>query len=500
MTKKLQLNTISSLILQVLTIVSGFIIPRLIIGQYGSSINGLVSSITQFIAVISFLELGVGKVVQSSLYAPLAINDDSSISRIIVSANRFFNHFAQIMLVYIVILIIVYPFITNNEYNWLFSAALISTMSISYFAQYYFGITNNILLTADQRGYIQYFTQSLTIILNTLACIYLIKNNYSIQIVKLTTSIIFLIRPLFLKYYVASHYSIDKAIEIEEEPIKQKWNGLAQHIAYVVLNNTDTIILTIFATFSEVSIYSVYNLVVMGVKQLFTSTMNGVESLFGNLWATKDHLKLDHFFSRIEWLVHTGVVFIFGCTGFLVLSFVQVYTKGISDANYYQPVFAVLIVSAHASHCLRLPYNLMIFAAGHYKQTQNNYIISTIINILISLACVKSLGLIGVAIGTLVAMTYQTVWMAIYNSRYLVKRKISVFLKQMMVDFLTVMFYTFIPFSYKLSSLTYYSWFFLALRTFICFAAITIIVNCVFYKMQTVYVLNIIKSTVLKHS
>ena len=81
MHKKLKLNTITSLIYEVIAIISGFILPRIIMGEYGSSINGLVNSITQFISIISFLELGVGKVVQSSLYKPLAEHDHEQISK-----------------------------------------------------------------------------------------------------------------------------------------------------------------------------------------------------------------------------------------------------------------------------------------------------------------------------------------------------------------------------------------------------------------------------------
>ena len=59
-----------------------------------------------------------------------------------------------------------------------------------------------------------------------------------------------------------------------------------------------------------------------------------------------------------------------------------------------------------------MPYNILILAAGHYKQTQSNYIIAMILNIVVSIATVKMWGLVGVAIGTLIAMAYQTVWMA----------------------------------------------------------------------------------------
>lgn len=482
MKNKLRLNTISSLLFEIVTIVCGFILPRLIMGQYGSKINGLVNSITQFIGIITFLELGVGKVVQSALYKPLAEKDNDQISRVVVSANKFFRRIAQIMLAYIIVLIIVYPYISGQQFEWVYTATLIATMSISSFAQYYLGIVDRLLLTADQKGYIQYTAQTLTLVLNTVACVILIKLGVSIHVVKLTTSLIFLLRPMYLTWYVRRHYDINYRIQYDEEPIKQKWNGMAQHIAYTVLNDTDTIVLTVLGTFSEVSIYAAYNLVVAGVKKLFTSMMNGVEAYLGNLWARQDEEGLQKTFGMTEWLVHTSVIYVFGCTGFLIVPFIQCYTRGITDANYVQPLFAALIVMAHACHCLRLPYNLMIFAAGHYKETQSNYIIATIMNIVISVACVKGWGLVGVAIGTLVSMLYQTVWMAFYNARNLVKRPMKIFAKQCLVDAVTVGCYAVIPFARQLSDVNYFSWLILAVEMAAAFLGVSIAINFIFYR------------------
>lgn len=491
MHKKLKLNTITSLIYEVIAIISGFILPRIIMGEYGSSINGLVNSITQFISIISFLELGVGKVVQSSLYKPLAEHDHEQISRVMVSASNFFKRIAQILFFYIVGLVIFYPYISGQQFGWMYSATLIAAMSISSFAQYYFGIANRLLLTADQKGYIQYSIQALTLVLNTIACVVLIKLGFGIHIVKLTTSLIFLLRPLYLYWYVRKHYKIDYRIEYVIEPIKQKWNGLAQHIAYVVLNNTDTIVLTIWGTFSDVSIYSAYHLVVYGVKTLFTSMMNGIEAYLGTLWAKQDNKQLQKTFDWTEWVVHSAVVFAFGCMGFLIVPFIQVYTNGITDANYIQPLFSALIVVAHASHCLRLPYNLMIFAAGHYKQTQNNYIIATIMNIIISVVTVKLWGLVGVAIGTLVSMLYQTIWMAFYNAKNLVKRPFRIFMKQVIIDIVTVGIYTLIPFEHLLENVSYISWLMLAFKEAATFLIVSVIVNIIFYRQ---YVSKLTKS------
>lgn len=484
MVNKLKLNTFSSLVFEIVTIVCGFILPRLIMQAYGSGINGLVNSITQFIGIITFLELGVGKVVQSALYKPLVDKDNDQISRVMVSAGKFFKHIAQIMFVYIVVLIIAYPFISGQQFSWVYTATLIAAMSISSFAQYYFGIVNRLLLTADQKGYIQYTSQTLTLLLNTIACVILIRLKVSIHIVKLTTSLVFLMRPVYLAWYVRRHYKINYQIKYEEEPIKQKWNGLAQHVAYVVLNNTDTIVLTVLSTFEVVSIYAVYNLVVYGVKQLFTSMMNGVEAYLGTLWAKEDEPGLQRAFAMTEWTIHTTVVFTFGCTGFLIVPFIQCYTKGITDANYIQPLFAALIVMAHACHCLRLPYNLMIFAAGKYKETQHNYMIATVMNIVISVLCVKQWGLVGVAIGTLVSMLYQTIWMARYNAFNLVRRPMTVFGKQILADLITVSLYAVIPLPRLLTHVQYSSWILLAVETAACFGVITLVINLLLYKTQ----------------
>ena len=403
--KLLAKNTVASVIAQITTLICGFILPRLFLQHFGSEVNGLVNSIVQFLSVISFLELGVGAVVESSLYKPLAEKDNQQISKVMVSANKFFQRLAQILFIYVLILMLVYPLIANQNLGFLYTATLIAAISISSFAQYYFGIANALLLNADQRGYIQYNAQTVTVVLNTAVCAVMISMNGTIQMVKLATSLIYLARPLALHFYVKRHYQIDWKIKYTEEPIKQKWNGVAQHIAAVVLDGTDTIVLTVFSTLSNVSIYSVYFLVIKGVKTLFLSMTNGIQALIGELWAKQELEKLKGFFAWVEWVIHTGTTYVFSCTAALIVPFVQVYTFGINDANYIQPVFAVLLTLANAMHCLRLPYNIMVLAAGHYRQTQKNYIVAAILNILVSILTVKVWGLIGVAIGTLVAMT-----------------------------------------------------------------------------------------------
>ncbi len=491
---KLRINTISSLLFQMSTIICGFITPKLLLFYYGSEVNGLVASITQFLSLIAFLELGVGAVVQSSFYKPLADNDVLLISKIMASAEKFFRRLAVILLVYGFFLIIIYPLVVKNDFDILYTATLIAAMSISSFAQYYFGVTERLLLSADQRGYIQYNAQTITLVVNTIASAVLILQGAPIQLVKLVTSLIYLVRPFILRIYVNNHYQIDRHVKYSSEPIQQKWNGVAQHIAAVVLDGTDNVVLTLFATLADVSIYSVYYLVVYGVKSLFMSMTNGIQALTGELWAKQEIAELNQFFGRIEWYIHTGTTFIFGCTASLILPFVCIYTAGVHDTNYTVPLFALLITLANGFHCLRLPYNIMILSAGHYRQTQYNYIIAAGLNVIVSIATVKMWGLVGVAIGTLIAMLYQTIWMAVYNSKNILCWPICNFLKQIFVDTVSFVLAFSLSTLFHLGGESYLLWIILAIKTTFIWGVIILCINCIVYKENV----QLLISSVLK--
>lgn len=484
--RKLMLNSASSLIYQLITIICGFVLPRFFLSYYGSEVNGLVSSITQFLGFISLAECGVGAVVQSTLYKPLAENDSVSVSKIVLSSERFFKRIAYILLGYTGILMVVYPFITIDSFDYLFTLILIFVISISTFAQYYLGMTYKLLLNADQLGFVQYTIHTVVLLLNTGVCIILMRSGASVQIVKLTTSLIFIMQPVLVSVIAKRRYKIDRKIKLTEEPIKQKWNGLAQHTATVVLGNTDTVVLTLFSTLENVSVYAVYHLVVNGVKQIVVSVTNGMQAMLGNMLAKNEEEELNRSFENFEGLIHIVVTFVFSVTAILIVPFVQVYTANIADADYIVPFFAYLITLAQAAYCYRLPYNIMVLAAGHYKQTQLSAIIEAIINVVTSVVLVFKFGLIGVAIGTFAAMLYRTIYLVWYLKKNILYRQVRHFVKHIIADvcgavILFVVVWIF-PTFYKLHHISYLGWIVLAVKVALSAGLAIIIVNSIFYR------------------
>lgn len=492
MKKKLILNTFISIILQVTTVICGFIIPRLMLEHYGSEVNGLTQSIAQFLGIITFLEMGVGQVIQSSLYEPISVGDNKKVSQILKSGSKYFQKIAVVLLIYIAVLCLIYPYFFESNFDRTYIVALIIAMGVNSLAQYYFGLIDRIFLNADQRGYIQFVTQIIANVINVTVIAYLICGGHSIHTVKWVSAAVFLLGPVIIRCYISKNYVIDRKIKYDEEPVKQKWNGIAQHISNVVLEGTDIIILTVFSSLTNVSVYSVYIMVISGVRQLYTSATLGVQSMMGTLWANSDRDKLNKVFKNVEIILHFTVVFLFTCIAILIVPFIKVYTLGISDCDYVQPAFALVITVAYAIRSLRTPYNILVLAGGHYKQTQNCHIVAAILNIVISIIAVSMWGLIGIAIGTLAAFTYQTLWIMIYNTKNLLKWSYKKIIKQITADITAVLLIYISTCRLEMGDLSYTGWFSMASIVAGIALIITVLVAFLFYGSE---LKNILRKT-----
>lgn len=481
--KKAVINIISSLILQVVVLICGFIVPKLIITNFGSNVNGLVASITQFLAYITLLESGFGPVVKAALYKPIANKDKKQIENILRAAEKFFRIIAGIFVIYLIILSVVYPLIVNTEFAFIYTMSLVLIISISTLAEYYFGMTYRLYLQAEQKTYITSIVQIVGYLLNTIAIIVLVKLNCSIHIVKLVSGFIFVLRPIAQNIYVKKKYKINLKEAEKGYNIKQKWDGLAQHIASVIHNNTDIAILTIFAQIVEVSIYSVYYLVVRGIKSLIQSFTGGVDASFGDMIAKNEKEQLNRSFKIYELFYHSIIAIAYICSMILIVPFISVYTLGIEDANYIRPLFGMLLVLGEFVWAIRLPYSSITLAAGHFKETRKGAWIEAITNILISIILVWKFGIVGVAIGTLVAMTIRTIEFMYHTNKYILERKQIESIKRVVITaiqtLLVILICKLVP---EIEMVSYFTWIKYAIIVFAIAAIVILPSNLLIYR------------------
>lgn len=491
--KKAKLNIVFSLASQVVAVVCGLIVPKIMIGTYGSETYGATTSIAQFLGYISLLEAGVGGVARSAFYKPLADNDQHKISVVLHEIKRFFRIIGIIFAVYVFILACFYKDIAHVEcFDNITTAMLVVVISISTFMQYFFGISNMVLLQAAQKAYITKILSMITLVLNTIATLILINLSCSIVTVKFVSSLVFCIRPIVLYYLVHKDFRIEKKTQRDAGVLNQKWNGLGQHLAYFLHSNTDVAVLTLFDKLTTVSVYSVYHMVITEIQNLAGAFSSGMEAVFGDMLAKKEDDLLQRTFSYYDTLISTIAIVLFSTTATMIIPFVQLYIARISDVNYIYPQFAVLLVIASLLYCLRMPYHSMVIAAGHFKQTQFAAYGEAIINIMVSILLVVRFGLIGVAIGTVSAVLFRFIYYAIYLWKNVIHRDIKLFIKREVVN--SISFLIIILCGHLLTSIAlinnYFQWIIYACIVTVVALVVQIIMIFTFYREDIRPIIN----------
>lgn len=418
-------NTFFSLALQIITIISGFIVPRLLLKTFGSEVNGLVSSLNQFLNYITLIEGGVTAVILANLYKPLAEKNCKKINSVVAATNHFFKKIALIFLAYTIILSILYPVIVKTNFSYIYISTLTLILSINLFIQYFLSLTWKVLLQADKKVSFISIVQIICVILNTLSVAVMVNVFPNIHFVKLLSSLIFLLQPLCYHLYIKKHYDIDKNVEPDKTSLSQRWSGFGINIAAFIHNNTDIVIITLLLSLTDVSVYSIYFLVVEGLKRLITSISGGIVPTLGHAYASGDRKKTNAVFDAYE-IVIFFVTYILFTAGFLLITpFVQVYSLGINDANYYQPLLGYFLILAEMIFCLREPYVNMAYSANKFKDVSKYAYVEAILNMLISVILVYKYKVIGVAVGTFISMTYRTLMHIIYLKANVLSRKLS---------------------------------------------------------------------------
>ncbi len=437
--KKAVLNTITSILFEVVAAVCSFILPRLILSHFGSAYNGITSSISQFISCIALLKSGIGSVTRAALYKPLAMHDEESVSRIFVATENFMRKIAMIFSVALLIFAGIYPFAVRNEFSWSFAFTLVLILGLSTFAQYYFGIAHQMLLDADQRQYISTTIHIVGTILNTAVAALLILLGCSIHIVKLGSAVVFTLQPMALMFYVSHKYHLNRKAEPDNKALSQRWDAFGHQLASFINTNTDIIVLTLATNIYEVSVYTIYCMVAHAVRKAISALTGGMSAAFGNMLAKGEDETLHKYFKLFDFIIFIISAWAFASTAVLIVPFVSVYTRGVSDVNYFRPFFAYLLALEEFIVCVKLPYLTIVQTFGHFKQTRNGAFIEAGLNIITSIVLVNLIGLEGVMIGTIVSALYRTIDFLLYCQSNMLKYEPGYYIKKIISSFGIIM-------------------------------------------------------------
>ena len=399
-------NLVWGIVGNIITSVVAIIIPRLFIVNYGSEINGFLSSIRQIYVYLALLEVGVGDASVVALYGPIGKKDYAKANHILAATDYYYKKIGVLYAGCIVLLGLLYPLAIDTTIPYISCCLIIilqgSGSVISYLVQGKY----NMLLRVDNRNYVTTNLGTITSIFTDAVRIFLLLQGKSIVAVQTTYLVFNLIKMVFVSWYIKRNYKwLDLSVKPDFDAISQRGAVFIHQISSLVFSHTDVLILTFVCGLKTVSIYSMYATVYAMVNNIISIASNSIQSALGQIFNSdrKRYLELNEAFETY----YLSLVFaLFAIAYVFILPFMSLYTRG-ADINYVDWKIPVLFTIYQLLSYGRVSANFIIGFAGEFKSTQWRAWLETIINLLVSIVFVFKFGIYGVLVGTIAALLYR---------------------------------------------------------------------------------------------
>lgn len=407
---------------QAIIIILGIIVPRIMIVSYGSDVNGLLNTISQIFTYMALLEAGIGQAARNALMKPLSQGDRNGISHITSVANNYYKRFTIYYGLITLVVAFCSPFIIKTDVEKIMVAMIFLFEGMSGVLSFSKIQTITTVLTADGKNYINNGINVINKVISYSAKIILASLGVNILLLEAIYFIITVAKVFFYKRYFRKHYPwINLNAAPKDTKLQDRNSYVITEIAWTIFSSTDLIVLSIFVNTKVSSVYGVYNLVFSNICLLLNTVFYSVNYLLGQTYHKDRKLYLD---------IHDGFTSVFFggmtclmCTTYImILPFVKIYTRGITDVEYIYTSLPLLFALVQVLSWSRYITGNLSGVAGYAKITSYISIIEAVLNVLLSIILVHKFGIVGVLFATVIALPIKVIFLTWLSERKILKR------------------------------------------------------------------------------
>lgn len=375
-------------------------------------INGL---FTNILTVLSLSELGITTAITYRFYQPIK---DGNVRRVGQLMN-FIKRVYQIIAVTILILgIILIPFLDNlinknsqlpSDINLVFVYVLFLIKTVATYTYVY----RQTLLAADQRQYTLSVLQCIVNLIRYIGqiVVLIITLNFTDTLIVeiVLTVILNWGMGLYIKKIYKPIFDIKESIAKEEKKaiFHETEANMLHKIGNVVLNGTDSIVLSKFVGLLETGLYSNYLLVLNGLNTVVGQLLNGFSSAIGNALVSQDNESGIKTFKRLTYVNLTLASVTSVCLYALVNDFISIWL----NKSMLLDSFTVLcICTQYFLEISRKVNTTYVNNSGQFVRDKPRPIIEATLNIVISIVLAKKIGIAGVFVGTIISHLFTVFW------------------------------------------------------------------------------------------
>lgn len=439
-TKKAVINIIANVIVQFTSIIVSLMVPKLIISNYGSSINGLIQMITQIVSYFGIIEGGVATAAGAALYKPLLEKNYEKINNIMTAVKEFYLKTGVFFCILGLLLCVIYPITIMEEISFFTAFIVTFLLMIISISGYLVFNKYNMILVSDQNHYVTLISSAIVNILVAIIQVILIQMKVNIIFVILATPILGMIRLIILRKYIKKKYNYInyQSKTPDRESIEKKWNALSLNVSQMCKIVIPMLTLSLMFDLKIVSVYSVYSMVYRVGSSLIETIGNSMTASFGNLIAEGNEKNLVRVYDITETLIVIFIAFL--SLGFFLLinPFINIYIGENADISYYCPMLSLSFIINEAIINIRFSPKIILRAKGILKEVSKVAVLEIVLCIILTPIFCFIFGFEAVLFGSIITGLIQTIFMINLVNKSILKRKLRIIIKKLIVNFIGI--------------------------------------------------------------
>lgn len=414
-TKRASRNVVVGVLSKLIVMIFAFATKTLFIKQLGVEYNGIYGLYGNILAMLAISELGVGNVLNYTLYASLRNNDTERVKSLVCYFRKIYYGIALAVSGIGLVLVPFLKFIINSD--------LPINELITYYILYlansvasYFVIYKTTVIVADQNNYLSSICEiATTIIMYVAQIIYLLrfKDFLGYLIIQVLCTVLKNTLLNFItnkKYPYLNHLDTNKNTLPQEDRTKIVDNiksTFLYKIAAVILNNTDNILISIIVGTVYVGYYSNYYMIISYITVFVGIFITGITASLGNYNSENDNEASYRMFNMLS-LIFSFIGTITTCC--LINCFQPFIKIWIGQDNVMKFSWVIVIVLNLYLNTLMNPVWMFRETMGLFKQVRFIMLITAGLNVVFSIVLGKMFGVPGILSATFIAKLVSQYW------------------------------------------------------------------------------------------
>lgn len=407
--KNAKRNIVWGLITKIFSLAIPFVMRTIIIYTLGTLYLGLGSLFTSILNALNLAELGVGSALVFSMYKPIAEDDREKVRALLYVYKLAYYVIGGIVLVVGLVLLPFLPKFINGSYPSNINIGTVYVIQLlTIAAGYFFMAYKGSLLQAYQRADIVNKIE-IIISLGTYAvqiiALVIFKSYYFYIITQLIRTLIFnIVQSKIVDKIYPDLKARGRVTKEDKRQIIVKTSALMGHkVAGMVINSVDNIFISMFMGLEVVAIYNNYFYIITALSGMFLMLTSGLNSIVGNYIVKEDSQKCLELFSKMHYLVCFAICYCCTCLFVLFQPFMIVWT---GDKLLLPSSSVILFVVYFFSVKVRTIGLLFKDAAGLWEKDVLKAWMQIVIDLVIDLWLLQTIGINGAIISTIASMIF----------------------------------------------------------------------------------------------